>query len=637
VKTSIPETPKQVLHYCRALSWIRVKGEWYPIMPIRSLVYLILGAACIMVAFVATQRVITATESSQILATSGWDLENQHINQMDEAKVEATLSDPVWRSKGFPSVPKEEGQERILVLGDSFVWGNGYANMNDIWWRQLQRELYRRGYWNVQVVAAGLNGASTQEEFRELRESDLISRLQIDAVVIGYVTNDPDMEDASGQRYVPQLEDLAKMASSARLSWLDSTLGRVAPQVNDLIQKRVTQKRLLTLESEQAGYEYGDWEMSILQGPNFEAYQKMLVDMGSFLKSQGVPYMAVTLPNMPNRDGFQAKYARVEPAFKAAGIPFYDLLDDFVAAYPPEVQGANVLQWGINPANGHPGAISTSFYGREVAGILEKDYPAILGQHVPMPASIRPRINDWIPAGVNVRETGDGEWTFEYPSTQDGLVHPGDQMSVASHLPLDKDHVVLSFDLPVAVKEIRLSGELLQSADMYVTAVDVQKGYDPGTPHSLGVKTGTALSWTVQGQPFAQTVNSLSVSAQLDGATPPDRVIDFKPDVISKEQGLAYTFLLPDLAEEADGPNGPSSQWVLLENGKPLGPPHSSNDDVRQKGAGRYSHWKDRVYFSSSDGSDPRTNGRSYQMAYWNHSHASLKLSITFDEPAVRP
>lgn len=54
------------------------------------------------------------------------------------------------------------------------------------------------------------------------------------------------------------------------------------------------------------------------------------------------------------------------------------------------------------------------------------------------------------------------------------------------------------------------------------------------------------------------------------------------------------------------------SQMVLLEDGVCLGPAHCPHGDIRQLGNGRYSHWSGAIYFSSSDNSNPNTNGRRY-------------------------
>jgi hypothetical protein len=56
-----------------------------------------------------------------------------------------------------------------------------------------------------------------------------------------------------------------------------------------------------------------------------------------------------------------------------------------------------------------------------------------------------------------------------------------------------------------------------------------------------------------------------------------------------------------------------TSRVQLFEDGRPLGPAHAQHDEIRARGAGCYSHWGDYVYFSTSDNSDPRTNGRTYR------------------------
>ena len=52
----------------------------------------------------------------------------------------------------------------------------------------------------------------------------------------------------------------------------------------------------------------------------------------------------------------------------------------------------------------------------------------------------------------------------------------------------------------------------------------------------------------------------------------------------------------------------------LREDGVPLPIRDAVHDDIRQLGAGRYSIWHGWVYFSSSDNSDPLTNGRCYEL-----------------------
>ncbi len=82
---------------------------------------------------------------------------------------------------------------------------------------------------------------------------------------------------------------------------------------------------------------------------------------------------------------------------------------------------------------------------------------------------------------------------------------------------------------------------------------------------------------------------------------------------IDTETGFAFTARThhPELSAH----ERPSSA-IVLEDGRPLGPGNALHDDVRTIGCGRFSFWYDYVYFSTSDNTDPRTNGRRYEIEY---------------------
>ncbi|QAU39657.1 hypothetical protein XH86_19830 [Bradyrhizobium guangdongense] len=61
------------------------------------------------------------------------------------------------------------------------------------------------------------------------------------------------------------------------------------------------------------------------------------------------------------------------------------------------------------------------------------------------------------------------------------------------------------------------------------------------------------------------------------------------------------------------------SHVVLTEDGKLLGPSHSPHSDINTIGLGRYSYWSEAgrvpvVVFSTSDNSNPNSNGRVYRL-----------------------
>lgn len=68
---------------------------------------------------------------------------------------------------------------------------------------------------------------------------------------------------------------------------------------------------------------------------------------------------------------------------------------------------------------------------------------------------------------------------------------------------------------------------------------------------------------------------------------------------------------------------------ALLEDGILLGPGGASRDSVQRQGAGRFIHRRNTLYFSASDNSDPRANGRRYVLS------ASYRLSSAVATAAV--
>jgi len=85
--------------------------------------------------------------------------------------------------------------------------------------------------------------------------------------------------------------------------------------------------------------------------------------------------------------------------------------------------------------------------------------------------------------------------------------------------------------------------------------------------------------------------------------------------VYEKDAGHAWRVDLIDYISLADNNNDPyRSPLILLEDGTPLLRHHAIHDEIKNIGLGRYSHWNERLIFSTSDNSNPNTNGRSYKI-----------------------
>jgi hypothetical protein len=98
------------------------------------------------------------------------------------------------------------------------------------------------------------------------------------------------------------------------------------------------------------------------------------------------------------------------------------------------------------------------------------------------------------------------------------------------------------------------------------------------------------------------------------------RLNDFIPEKkapFANDGGLCWIAPIPDHQSGADNLRNPARSSVLfLEDKTILGPPHSLHAHIRDVGAGSFSHWKADLYFSTSDNSDPNTNGHKYTIIF---------------------
>lgn len=95
------------------------------------------------------------------------------------------------------------------------------------------------------------------------------------------------------------------------------------------------------------------------------------------------------------------------------------------------------------------------------------------------------------------------------------------------------------------------------------------------------------------------------------------RIADIPVDAIRSGMGCQFIYHVPPVIRgwpsDAETLNG--SRLILLEDGAPLSHPHSRSDLISSQGLGRYQHYGNELRFSTSDNSNPETNGRVYSIA----------------------
>lgn len=136
--------------------------------------------------------------------------------------------------------------------------------------------------------------------------------------------------------------------------------------------------------------------------------------------------------------------------------------------------------------------------------------------------------------------------------------------------------------------------------------------------------------------------------SKLGADTDPFEMV-VEPATINFVEGFSYYVEHPSLANCVSDATGISSLTVF-EDDKPLPFARSLHEDIHKIGLGRFSHWLNTVYFSASDNSDPRTNGKSYKIMEFhepsstsdawiemNNFNPEIGNCYTFKTPIVYP
>lgn len=455
-----------------AMGWLFVPS-FLPGLAIRQGV--IIALVVLAVLLVLEYLILPGVEMRGEINTRNWKIYNHHIWTNSVERNLGTQTDWIFRTKGHPVSPqKEEGRKRILVMGDSFVWGDGYANINQIWWRQLQLVLRERGYENVEVIAAGQCGTSTRMQLFYIGK--FVEEVQPDLVVWGVVSNDAD--EGIVPVFYPQLwkDDSIVRLHERMMVW------GIFPRINFQLQSLRIAKLAASRPYEAIGFpanvyssdRESPWEAAQLSPENLHAYRQTVSDTADYVRSISVPCAFVALPDNPFMGPFFEKhYETMGSLFHEQGLTFYNLWEPYHEKVESYLDVPR-LWWGNNPSNGHPCYASTRAYAGLVADLLERDYPEMLGERVDPVQSAAgaglPLINDWLPAGLDPVPSESDPWTvtFEYPV--EGLI---------PSMPIGAPHVQLHFREPVAVGQVQVSWKLARNATLYYAIQDPENPFAP--------------------------------------------------------------------------------------------------------------------------------------------------------------
>jgi lysophospholipase L1-like esterase len=249
------------------------------------------------------------------------------------------------------AVLKPPGTFRIVVLGDSFTFGDGVAP-GDAYPKQLERLLNggAAGGAAYEVLNAGVPGYSTAIEAIHLEELGL--RFDPDLVLLGFMLNDAEaggqnLEDSGGAGALARVKDWVKANFGlyhflrARLKRLEASVATAANGDGNGAPGRIGGASVEPLRLAARGE----------PSPGWDACRGGLQRIARLAGERGIPVVVLIFPYLVNLDdGYPLKeeHAVVARAAGEAGMQALDLLEAFTGIDPPTI-------W-VSETDSHPNA-----------------------------------------------------------------------------------------------------------------------------------------------------------------------------------------------------------------------------------------------------------------------------------------
>jgi len=249
---------------------------------------------------------------------------------------------------------RRAGVRRIVVLGDSFTYGDGVA-ATDAMPAQLEKELNRTGAGEFEVLNLGVPGYNTVQEYADLRERGL--RLAPDLVIVAFTLSDADLglfdsHNAQRRRLVRAKE------------FLKAHLG-----MYDFVRLQIRAMQEWSLRNDPAVAVWPEMLPLTLAArgqpsPGWDACVRALQGMAADCRRAGTPLLLIIWPVLErlNDYPYRAEHTLVAAQARTIGMPVLDLAATFA--------GGDTATLCVSKRNPHPSAAAHQRAALAVAEFL---------------------------------------------------------------------------------------------------------------------------------------------------------------------------------------------------------------------------------------------------------------------------
>lgn len=378
-------------------------------------------------------------------STEIWDRENKIILNNQIIKSTHGWYQPLIETPSIPIITKD--RINLMIIGDSFVRGDGVYNVNHLWWRQLSNLLVDNGYCSTNIIPLGRNGASTLDQVQWLKNGKWLERFPVDHIILGYVQNDPDIN-----RTIKRFTYTEPPIASRVLEFLTIPFPRLAELARGVIQRNIESR--ISYDNT-TGYPYKLWTKKILEGENREQYKEIVASLKKAVGSTGITAFAT--PSSNDKEHFSEIFTSAKSIFSKTGIEFHDL------TIPYTERTENIVPFSklwANPVNPHPGPYLNSIFAKEIFSYLKTN--GIVAKGGDCNNSAQYILNDLIPSNGKIVNLDSMEQEVTVPSNEE----------LMPVMPVGKPHYFLSFSKPAEVESIEIASNNNTDLTIYLEKKD---------------------------------------------------------------------------------------------------------------------------------------------------------------------
>jgi hypothetical protein len=361
-----------------------------------------------------------------------WDRENRYmVQQQNERQEKAPL--PLGNHVDSPE-DRAEGAQRVLVVGDSFVWGFGQYDLDRVWHRVTATELSRKfGAGAYHFLPIGTYGTSMLS-YAEYLSSEQLDRYDPDVIVIGFVANDwiPDgtiekicgansgdgiaacpkgMQALlrTGQRSEMDIERLGGDDYVNCMTGRGGIISKMTTKFLGPLFPRTTRAILRNI-CDRYGYAgaTGTERLDDLNDVEASPYWPLFLDAIETIVENAGDTPVLVLPTEVGGKGAQEHSELVLSALREGGMTLVPT---------PRSDALNERQWEsrselwVNPADSHPNSFLSQAYGMDLYDFIAKKYPSRPGSASKERRSL---LSNFVPSSLVVEPGREGSVTVSH-------------------------------------------------------------------------------------------------------------------------------------------------------------------------------------------------------------------------------